>query len=158
MPVVDAAEHTILQTVVAPARQGRVFGFAQCVEQAGSPITGCLMGGVQTAVGPRSGAGIAVGTAASCASAPIGAGRDAPRRTVHRAFPCPWAMVFRDADQVRCPWHYPRLRCLWSCATAVWSVAQRGWYTREPTRVSLSGMVTVPSRRPTFVPRCAAVA
>lgn len=44
IPVVEAAEHTILQKVVPPERQGRVFGFAQSVEQAASPITAFLIG------------------------------------------------------------------------------------------------------------------
>ena len=44
MPVVEAAEQTILQKVVPPERQGRVFGFAQSVEQAASPITAFLIG------------------------------------------------------------------------------------------------------------------
>jgi DHA3 family multidrug efflux protein-like MFS transporter len=43
-PVVEAAEQTILQKVVAPERQGRVFGFAQSVEQAATPITALLIG------------------------------------------------------------------------------------------------------------------
>lgn len=44
IPVVEAAEQTILQKVVSPERQGRVFGFAQSVEQAASPITAFLIG------------------------------------------------------------------------------------------------------------------
>ena len=44
IPAVEAAEQTILQKVVAPERQGRVFGFAQSVEQAASPITAFLIG------------------------------------------------------------------------------------------------------------------
>jgi DHA3 family multidrug efflux protein-like MFS transporter len=44
IPVVEAAEQTILQKVVEPERQGRVFGFAQSVEQAASPITAFLVG------------------------------------------------------------------------------------------------------------------
>jgi DHA3 family multidrug efflux protein-like MFS transporter len=43
-PVIEAAEQTILQKVVPPERQGRVFGFAQSVEQAASPITAFLIG------------------------------------------------------------------------------------------------------------------
>jgi MFS transporter, DHA3 family, multidrug efflux protein len=42
--VVEAAEQTILQQTIAPERQGRVFGFAQSVEQAASPITALLIG------------------------------------------------------------------------------------------------------------------
>jgi MFS transporter, DHA3 family, multidrug efflux protein len=44
IPVVEAAEQTILQKVIPPERQGRVFGFAQSVEQAASPITAFLIG------------------------------------------------------------------------------------------------------------------
>lgn len=44
IPVVEAAEQTILQKVIAYERQGRVFGFAQSVEQAASPITAFLIG------------------------------------------------------------------------------------------------------------------
>lgn len=44
MPVIEAAEHTILQKVVPLERQGRVFGFAQSIEQAASPITAFLIG------------------------------------------------------------------------------------------------------------------
>ena len=38
-PYAEAAEQTILQRVVPLERQGRVFGFAQSVEQAASPLT-----------------------------------------------------------------------------------------------------------------------
>jgi DHA3 family multidrug efflux protein-like MFS transporter len=44
IPAVEAAEQTILQKVVPVERQGRVFGFAQSVEQAASPITAFLIG------------------------------------------------------------------------------------------------------------------
>ena len=44
IPAVEAAEQTILQKVVPPDRQGRVFGFAQSVEQAASPVTAFLIG------------------------------------------------------------------------------------------------------------------
>lgn len=44
IPMVEASEQTILQKVVPPERQGRVFGFAQSVEQAASPITAFLIG------------------------------------------------------------------------------------------------------------------
>jgi DHA3 family multidrug efflux protein-like MFS transporter len=44
IPAVEAAEQTILQRVVPLERQGRVFGFAQSVEQAASPITAFLIG------------------------------------------------------------------------------------------------------------------
>lgn len=44
IPVIEAAEQTILQGVIPLDRQGRVFGFAQSVEQAASPITAFLIG------------------------------------------------------------------------------------------------------------------
>jgi DHA3 family multidrug efflux protein-like MFS transporter len=44
IPAVEAAEQTILQKVIAPKRQGRVFGFAQSIEQAASPITSFIIG------------------------------------------------------------------------------------------------------------------
>ena len=44
MPVAEAAEHTILQRVIPLERQGRVFGFAQSIEQAASPITAFMIG------------------------------------------------------------------------------------------------------------------
>ncbi len=44
VPFAEAAEHTVLQKVVPYERQGRVFGFAQSVEQAASPLTAFLMG------------------------------------------------------------------------------------------------------------------
>ena len=43
-PFAEAAEQTVLQKVVPFERQGRVFGFAQSVEQAASPLTAFLMG------------------------------------------------------------------------------------------------------------------
>ncbi|ONI75361.1 MFS transporter [Actinosynnema sp. ALI-1.44] len=43
MPAAEAAEQTILQKVVPYERQGRVFGFAQSVEQAASPLTAFLI-------------------------------------------------------------------------------------------------------------------
>ena len=45
-PYAEAAEHTTLQKVVPYERQGRVFGFAQSVEQAASPLTAFLIGPV----------------------------------------------------------------------------------------------------------------
>ncbi len=42
-PYAEAAEHTTLQRVVPYERQGRVFGFAQSVEQAASPLTAFLV-------------------------------------------------------------------------------------------------------------------
>jgi DHA3 family multidrug efflux protein-like MFS transporter len=44
MPAMEAAEQTILQKVVPAERQGRVFGFAQSLEQAASPVTAFLIG------------------------------------------------------------------------------------------------------------------
>ncbi|MVT07462.1 MFS transporter [Chitinophaga tropicalis] len=46
IPVVEAAEQTIIQRVIPPERQGRVFGFAQSIEQAASPLTAFLIGPV----------------------------------------------------------------------------------------------------------------
>lgn len=43
-PFMEAAEHTTLQKVVPVERQGRVFGFAQSLEQAASPVTAFLIG------------------------------------------------------------------------------------------------------------------
>lgn len=43
-PFAEAAEHTTLQKVVPLERQGRVFGFAQSLEQSASPITAFLIG------------------------------------------------------------------------------------------------------------------
>jgi DHA3 family multidrug efflux protein-like MFS transporter len=43
-PIAEAAEHTTLQKVVPLERQGRVFGFAQSIEQAASPFTAFLIG------------------------------------------------------------------------------------------------------------------
>jgi len=44
VPFAEAAEQTVLQRVVPFERQGRVFGFAQSVEQAASPLTSFLIG------------------------------------------------------------------------------------------------------------------
>lgn len=44
IPFVEASEQTIIQKVVPHARQGRVFGFAQSVEQAASPLTAFMIG------------------------------------------------------------------------------------------------------------------
>ena len=43
-PYAEAAEQTALQQVVPYERQGRVFGFAQSVEQAASPLVAFLIG------------------------------------------------------------------------------------------------------------------
>jgi MFS transporter, DHA3 family, multidrug efflux protein len=43
-PAIEAAEQTILQKVIPVERQGRVFGFAQSVEQAASPFMAFLVG------------------------------------------------------------------------------------------------------------------
>ena len=42
-PYAEAAEQTTLQKVVPYERQGRVFGFAQSVEQSASPLTAFLI-------------------------------------------------------------------------------------------------------------------
>lgn len=44
MPFIEASEHTIVQKVVPVERQGRVFGFAQSVEMAASPLTAFIIG------------------------------------------------------------------------------------------------------------------
>jgi DHA3 family multidrug efflux protein-like MFS transporter len=44
VPFIEAAEQTILQKVVPQDRQGRVFGFAQSIEQSASPLTTFLIG------------------------------------------------------------------------------------------------------------------
>lgn len=44
MPVAEAAEQTIIQKVVPLKRQGRVFGLAQAVESASSPISAFIIG------------------------------------------------------------------------------------------------------------------
>lgn len=46
MPAAEAAEQTIIQRVVPFQRQGRVFGFAQSIEAAASPITAFMIGPV----------------------------------------------------------------------------------------------------------------
>ena len=44
MPMAEAAEQTIIQRVVPLKRQGRVFGLAQAVESASTPISAFLIG------------------------------------------------------------------------------------------------------------------
>jgi MFS transporter, DHA3 family, multidrug efflux protein len=44
MPMIEAAEQTVLQRVVPFERQGRVFGFALLVENSASPITSLAIG------------------------------------------------------------------------------------------------------------------
>src|SRR5688572_23068480 len=44
VPFIEATEHTIIQKVVPHDRQGRVFGFAQSVEMAASPLTTFFIG------------------------------------------------------------------------------------------------------------------
>lgn len=44
VPFIEASEHTIIQKVVSADRQGRVFGIAQSIEQAASPLTSFLIG------------------------------------------------------------------------------------------------------------------
>ncbi|MET0459602.1 MAG: MFS transporter [Ilumatobacteraceae bacterium] len=46
MPVIEAAEQTVLQRSIPFERQGRVFGFAQLVENAAAPLTAMFMGPV----------------------------------------------------------------------------------------------------------------
>lgn len=49
MPMIEAAEQTVLQRVIPFARQGRVFGFAQLIENAASPLTAFLIGPIAQA-------------------------------------------------------------------------------------------------------------
>ncbi len=44
VPFIEAAEQTIVQKVVPPERQGRVFGLAQSIEQAATPVATFLIG------------------------------------------------------------------------------------------------------------------
>ena len=44
MPVIEAAEQTVLQRAIPFEKQGRVFGFAQMVENAAAPVTSIVMG------------------------------------------------------------------------------------------------------------------
>lgn len=44
VPFIEASEHTIIQKIVPKERQGRVFGFAQSVETAASPLTALAIG------------------------------------------------------------------------------------------------------------------
>ena len=44
MPAIEAAEQTVLQRSIPFERQGRVFGFAQMIENATAPITAICMG------------------------------------------------------------------------------------------------------------------
>jgi MFS transporter, DHA3 family, multidrug efflux protein len=48
VPFIEAAEHTVVQSVVPLERQGRVFGFAQSIESAASPVTTLLIGPIAT--------------------------------------------------------------------------------------------------------------
>jgi MFS transporter, DHA3 family, multidrug efflux protein len=50
MPVIEAAEQTVLQRAVPFERQGRVFGFAQAVESASSPVVALAIGPFASAV------------------------------------------------------------------------------------------------------------
>lgn len=44
VPFIEATEHTLIQSIVPYKQQGRVFGFAQSVESAATPITAFLIG------------------------------------------------------------------------------------------------------------------
>ncbi len=50
IPVIEAGEQTVLQRSIPYERQGRVFGFAQLVENAASPLTAFLMAPLAEAV------------------------------------------------------------------------------------------------------------
>lgn len=43
-PVIEAAEQTVMQSVVPFEQQGRVFGFAQSIESMATPITTFMIG------------------------------------------------------------------------------------------------------------------
>lgn len=49
IPAAEASEQTIVQKVVRFREQGRVFGFAQTVETAASPVTAFLIGPIAQA-------------------------------------------------------------------------------------------------------------
>ena len=44
IPAIEAAEQTVLQRAIPFERQGRVFGFAQLVENGAAPVTALAMG------------------------------------------------------------------------------------------------------------------
>ena len=50
IPVIEAAEQTVLQRSIPFERQGRVFGFAEMIENAASPLTSLLMAPLASAV------------------------------------------------------------------------------------------------------------
>ena len=50
IPVIEASEQTVLQRSIPFERQGRVFGFAQLIENAASPLTAFLMAPVAESV------------------------------------------------------------------------------------------------------------
>jgi DHA3 family multidrug efflux protein-like MFS transporter len=50
IPVIEAAEQTVLQRSIPFERQGRVFGFAQLMENAAAPLTAFLMAPLAEAV------------------------------------------------------------------------------------------------------------
>lgn len=50
MPLIEAAEQTVLQRAIPYERQGRVFGFAQMVENAAAPLTAIAVGPVTESV------------------------------------------------------------------------------------------------------------
>jgi len=43
-PIIEAAEQTVIQNIVPPKRQGRVFGFASSIESIASPVTAFAIG------------------------------------------------------------------------------------------------------------------
>lgn len=49
-PFIEATEQTVIQKVVTQKRQGRVFGFANSVEQAASPLTAFIIGPITQAI------------------------------------------------------------------------------------------------------------
>ena len=50
IPIIEAAEQTVLQRSIPFERQGRVFGFAQMVENAAAPLTAFMIGPIAETV------------------------------------------------------------------------------------------------------------
>jgi DHA3 family multidrug efflux protein-like MFS transporter len=50
IPVIEAGEQTVLQRAIPYERQGRVFGFAQMIENAAAPVTALFIGPVAETV------------------------------------------------------------------------------------------------------------
>lgn len=50
VPFTEAAEQTVIQNIVPAERQGRVFGLAQSIESAASPITAFIIGPITASI------------------------------------------------------------------------------------------------------------